>query len=106
MNTSQKTAVIELVRFKLIAGVTQEDYVAACAKTDAFVQAQPGFRARALSLAEDGTWTDYVTWADMDSAQAAAKAFPENEYAQAIMGMIDGSTLQMWHETKLWSSAA
>ena len=55
MNTSQKTAVIELVRFKLIAGVTQKDYVAACAKTDAFVQAQPGFRARALSLAEDGT---------------------------------------------------
>lgn len=106
MNTFENTAVVEMVRFKLNAGVAQEDYLAACAKTDAFVQAQPGFRARALSLAEDGTWTDYVTWADMDSALAAAKAFPENEHAQALIGMIDGSTLQMWHETKLWSAAA
>ena len=106
MNSPETKAVIEMVRFKLNTGVAEKDYVAACAKTDAFVRALPGFLGRSLSLSADGTWTDYVTWADMDSAQAAAKAFPENEHAQALMGLIDATTLKMWHETKLWSAAA
>lgn len=98
--------VIEMVTFKLNPGVSDTDYVAASRRTEDFVRGLPGFIDRSLSKGEDGTWTDYVTWADMAAAKAAAAQFPQAECAADMMRMIDPASISMRHECRLWSMAA
>ncbi len=103
--SSTPETIVEIVTFKLNAGVSDQDYLAASQATQTFVRALPGFRSRSLSKSKDGTWTDYVKWSDMASAQAATEAFPKNEAAMALIQLIDASTLSMRHDQCLWSSS-
>lgn len=94
--------VAEIVTFQLKDGVTDAAFVEISKASAAFVAAAPGFISRQLSKGGDGVWTDYVLWADMASAIAVGKAFPDQDFAPALMGAIKSGTAQMRHQHVLW----
>ncbi|PCH73584.1 MAG: hypothetical protein COC12_04815 [Rhodobacteraceae bacterium] len=97
--------IAEIVTFSLARGTSPSDFVAISQQSEAFVRAQPGFVRRQLSRGEDGRWTDYVLWADMTSAKAAAARFPTQDFAPVLMAAIATDTVQMRHEQVLWNMA-
>lgn len=97
------THVAEIVTFTLAEGTSPEAFVKLSQSTESFVRAAPGFAHRHLSQGEDGRWTDYVVWKDMNAAQTAAAEFPQQEFAPALMAAINPESLQMRHEAVLWN---
>ncbi|WP_170373888.1 hypothetical protein [Ruegeria conchae] len=97
------THVAEIVTFTLAEGTSPEAFVKLSQSTESFVRAAPGFAHRHLSQGEDGRWTDYVVWQDMNAAQTAAAEFPQQEFAPALMAAINPESLQMRHEAVLWN---
>lgn len=89
--------VIETVTFKLNAGVSHADFVAAAEGMGAWIQAQPGFLRRRLSCTEDGTWIEHVEWADMDAAKAAAASIGDAPGNAAFLSAIEGPSVTMMH---------
>lgn len=98
--------VIEIVTFSLAEGVTPEAFLEINKGTEAFIRSMPGFMHRQLSHAEDGRWTDYVTWDSMESAKAAAAAFMADGCTAELMKAILPDSANMRHETLLWDMAA
>ncbi len=96
------THVAEIVTFTLTDGTSPEDFIKLSQSTENFVRTAPGFAHRHLSQGEDGRWTDYVVWQDMQTAQAAASQFPQQDFAPALMEAINPESLQMRHEKVLW----
>lgn len=97
--------VAETVSFELAPGITADQFIALSKQSEAFVRQNPGFVFRRLSAGEDGRWTDTVIWADMDTAQAAAADFPNQDFAPALMAAIAPDSVQMRHETIHWTVA-
>ena len=89
--------VIETVTFRLRDGISRADFAAAAAATTAWVSAQPGFVARHLSCAEDGTWTEHIRWQDMASASAAAAGIGTSADTAAFLSAIDGPSARVSH---------
>jgi hypothetical protein len=98
--------VAEIVTFKLADGIKTENFVALMQKTEAFVRAQDGFLHRQLSQGEDGSWTDYVIWRDLATAQKVAQAFMQQDFTPDVMAAIAPETANMRHEEVQWSMAA
>ncbi len=94
--------VAEIVTFKLVDGVSDAQFVEISKASEAFVRAAPGFISRQLSKGDDGIWTDYVLWQDMDSALAVGKAFPEQPFAADLMGAIASGSEQIRHQFVMW----
>ena len=94
--------VAEIVSFKLNDGVSDAEFVEISKASEAFVAAAPGFMSRQLSKGDDGVWTDYVLWQNIDAARAMAKAFPDQDFAPTLMGMIAPDSVQMRHQHVLW----
>lgn len=94
--------VAEIVTFKLNDGVTDAEFVDISKASEEFVRSAPGFISRLLSKGEDGVWTDYVLWQDMESALAVGKAFPEQAFAPSLMGAIKSGSAQMRHQYVVW----
>ena len=94
--------VAEIVTFKLKDGISDAQFVEISKASESFVRAAPGFISRQLSKGDDGIWTDYVLWQDMDSALAAGKAFPEQSFAPDLMGAIASGSEQMHHQYVMW----
>lgn len=97
------THVAEIVTFTLADGTTPEQFVGLSRASEAFVRAAPGFALRRLSQGQDGRWTDYVVWSDMKSAHDAAAEFSQQPFAAGMMAAINPDSLQMRHETVLWT---
>jgi len=97
--------VAEIVTFRLAEGVSTAAFTALMQRTEGFVRAQPGFVARWLSEGTDGSWTDYVVWQDMATAQAVARAFTQQDFAPAVMAAIAPDSVSMRHETVRWQMA-
>jgi len=97
--------VAEIVTFKLADGVSAEDFVALSQARKGFVRAQPGFLHRQLSRGEDGRWTDYVIWKDMETAQRVAAEFHHQDFCADLMQAIAEGTAHMRHEEVLWDMA-
>jgi hypothetical protein len=100
------THVAEIVTFHLADGVSPDAFVELSQATETFVRSNPGFLHRQLSQGEDGSWTDYVVWRDMDTAQRVAKSFADQEFAPKLMAAIDPETVKMRHEPIHWDMAA
>ncbi|PCJ05608.1 MAG: hypothetical protein COB16_15395 [Rhodobacteraceae bacterium] len=99
-------SVAEIVTFSLAANIKSAEFVELSKGTEAFVRSLPGFQHRQLSEGEDGRWTDYVVWADMETAKAAAAAFMTADCAASLMLAIDPNSVVMRHEAVLWNMAA
>jgi hypothetical protein len=90
--------IAEIVTFKLAQGVTADHYIDLSKTINDFVESCPGFLFRRLSSGDDGRWTDTAIWSDIDTAKAAAEAFPQQDFAPNVMAAIDADTLEMRHE--------
>lgn len=89
--------VIETVSFRLMDGVSQEQFLEVARQATAFMTARPGFRRRRLSCEEGGTWIEHVEWASMADARAAAADIGQDERAQAFLRAIDGPSVRITH---------
>ncbi len=100
------THVAEIVTFTLANGTTPDEFLKLSKASETFVRSAPGFAHRQLSHGEDGRWTDYVVWTDMQAAQDAAAQFPQQDFAAGMMAAIDPESVQMRHENVLWKMTA
>ena len=89
--------VIETVTFKLENGTSKEDFMKTVPCSTDFVTAQPGFIARRLSCAEDGTWIEHVEWESMADAKRAAAVFGQTESMKPFLKCIDGPSATLVH---------
>lgn len=89
--------VIETVTFRLMEGVSEEQFLAAARQANAFMIACPGFLRRRLSCEDNGTWVEHVEWASMADAKAAAAEIGKDEQARAFVRAIDGPSVQIAH---------
>ncbi len=90
-------SVIEIVHYRLKAGATPEQAVAAWEKSQSFARDQDGFLARRIAVTEEGDWVDEVEWATLANAKAAASAFNPEEYPELLdlMAVLDETSLTM-----------
>ncbi|WP_323779015.1 hypothetical protein [Leisingera sp.] len=97
--------VAEIVTFKLEKGVSPADFVALMQRTEGFVRAQAGFVRRQLSQGADGSWTDYVLWQDMATAQQVAQEFMQQDFTPEVIAAIAPGSAHMRHEEVFWGMA-
>jgi hypothetical protein len=89
--------VIETVTFKLNDGVSREAFAKAAHAMSAWVTNCDGFVARRLSCGADGTWIEYIEWADMTAAKAAAAGIGKEPGNADFLSAINGPTVIMMH---------
>lgn len=97
--------VAEIVTFRLAAGISTAEFTALMQRTEGFVRTQEGFVSRRLSRGADGSWTDYVVWQDMATAQQVAQAFMQQDFAPDVMAAIAPGSAAMRHEEVQWQMA-
>ena len=95
---AQSHPVAEIVRFRLVDGVSDAAFLEATRAMQPLVEAAPGYVSRRLSKNGDGSWTDYVVWTTLDLAQEAAKTIFAKAPAKAFSDAIDGASVDMRHE--------
>lgn len=89
--------VAEIVTFRLLPGTDEARFLADARATDRTVALQPGFLRRSLSRDGTGLWTDYLEWADLASAKAAAEAVMQLPEFAPFAAAIDPEGLGMRH---------
>ena len=87
------TTVVEMVTFKLKAGVEEAQWLESASQLESFLLEQPGFYYRSLSKGNDDTWYDIVYWQDMATAEALSAQFMSLEAAQQMCALIDMDTV-------------
>jgi hypothetical protein len=98
--------IIETVTFRTLAGSDPLTVAQASNTMTPFLARQTGFISRRLSVGDDGIWLEHVHWANMDAAQAAAKAIGNAPEAAALLALIDMQSVTMRHDTLISTQAA
>lgn len=88
---------IETVTFRLEDGVTRAQFLETVDMSTDFVRSQPGFIARRLSCAEDGTWIEHIEWESLETAQAAASTISHAESVKPFLKCINGPSAKLTH---------
>ncbi len=91
--------VIELVLLKIKSGLSDEIFLSRAAATTEFLKSCRGFICRRLAKGQEDQWLDYLEWASMDDALAAAKAFSTSGMTKAFNDSIDPASVTMRHLT-------
>lgn len=89
--------VLEIVTFNAAPGISPEALATTGAAIRPWLVGQPGFVRRSLARADDGGWTDCVTWASMDTALAAAASMGSAPGAPEFLATIDMSSVTVRH---------
>ena len=92
-----QSPVAEIVTFRLIDGADPATFVANARALEPKLRATGQVLSRTLSAAEDGTWTDHITWTSMQAAKAAAEQIMADPDAAPMMQMIDPEGVEMRH---------
>ncbi|MFO0644101.1 MAG: hypothetical protein U0183_33045 [Polyangiaceae bacterium] len=86
-------AVIQLVRFRLAAGVDEDQFRALNERFQREVAPKlPGLKRREATRAADGEWLLVLRYSDLDSAHKAGKS-DTSDLSQSFMKMIDMKTM-------------
>lgn len=104
MTNMSHAAVAEIVTYRLNAGVDEAAFMDLIDRSHDFASSCSGFIARHVSKGEDGRWMDHVLWASMEEAQAAAKAFPEQDFSPEFGEALEGPSIEVRHEHVVWQS--
>lgn len=100
-----KNLIVEIAQFKLVAGVSEEDFLQeAEAAQKNFLEKQSGYIDRELLKGKDGQWVDILHWNSMEEAQKAAEVMMSDPATQGFMQKIDPSSVKMLHleQVKSW----
>jgi hypothetical protein len=93
---NQTIGLVEITTFKLNAGVSNADFLAATAQMQKdFLSVQEGFIKRTLTVSADSVWTDIVSWKDENSHGNAMKMAEKSEKALPFMQKIDFNSVKM-----------
>lgn len=87
--------VIEVVRFRLRAGVDEAELLAADAAVQ--VEAAPhcaGFVRRTMTRDDDGAWAVHTLWGDRASADGASAHIGDHPAGRRLAACIDDATLE------------
>ena len=89
-------AVIEIVRLRPAAGVTEAEFLAASDRFEQdYMRHRHGFRKRTLLRGNDGDWAVLVDWETMEDAEASMNAFPNDPASAPFNAVIDPATFEM-----------
>ena len=90
--------VAEITNFRVLPGVTQAAVAKASEGLNPYLARSGGMISRSLTCDKDGTWTDFVVWQDLASAQRAMEGFEKAPEAAALMPLIDPASVTMRHD--------
>ncbi len=88
---------LEVVRFRLLHGVAEKDFLAANAETARFLRRQAGFRRRVLSRDAAGGWTDHVEWESLSHAREAMERAMSEPALVPFMKAVDPGSMMCEH---------
>jgi len=100
--SDQAERVAETVTFQLLPGTDEAQFLAAAKDTMAVMNRVGGALSRTLSKDEDGQWTDYIIWSDMQTATEAPAQIMADPTFAVFMGMIQDSSVDLQYSTVLW----
>jgi hypothetical protein len=90
--------ILELVSFRLRAGVSGEQFNEAVRSVDTFLAERQGFLSRQVLTADsDGSWVDLVWWSGLEAAQSAAEAIRNDPRAAPFMACLDPASVSLSH---------
>lgn len=95
-----KTQYLEVVRFKLKAEVTKEQFLKA--ENDirqGKIKTQAGYQGREVYQDADGTWLIIISWDSKEAAEAWTPIFMTLKEGQAFGGLMDFSSARQEHYT-------
>lgn len=96
MAAGQSSSVIEIVTFKLKAGVAAADFAPIDKAVEReHVAKQPGFVSRESAHGTDGEWLVIVHWRSAKDADASMATFEKAPAAAPFMSKIEASTMRM-----------
>lgn len=84
---------MEITTFRLSAGVTMQDFIAANVEVDAWLMQQAGFILRRISQRADGVVTDMLLWKSVQDGQRAASGIVTELAHSPVHAAIDQSTV-------------
>ncbi|MGW3240321.1 hypothetical protein [Streptomyces olivaceus] len=90
--------ILELVSFRLRAGVSEEQFNEAVRSVDIFLAERSGFLSRqVLTVGGDGSRVDLVWWSTLEAAQSAADAIRSDSRAASFMACLDPASVSLSH---------
>jgi hypothetical protein len=96
--TAAPEKVLELVVFKLAAGVRRDRFLTTVDRVSHWISRQPGFISRELSYDPEGDrWIEVVWWSTLQDAQAAAERAMTSESCAPMFALIDMESTLMLH---------
>lgn len=99
--------VLELVTFKLVPGVTEDQFVAANEQLSAWAKRQPGFVSRNLSFDEkNDTYIDVVYWESLAAAELANEMAMTSTECAPMFGMCQPDSVKLVHAAPIASAVA
>lgn len=88
-NQMTDVAMVELARFRLASGVTEDELLnASDAIQRDFLQQQPGFLHRELLHDANGQWVDLLIWSDEASVASAMGAVSTSAACQSYFRLM------------------
>ena len=92
------TPVSEIVTFKLVEGVGDAAFLDHVKSMEPFLRDAPEFVSRRLTKGEEGIWTDYLVWNNLENALRAGEALMVNPALSGFISAIDPDTDALRHE--------
>ncbi|MEO1681518.1 MAG: hypothetical protein AAFU80_25535 [Pseudomonadota bacterium] len=97
--------VLEIVTYRLKAGIAVEDYLDAAAATEAFLRETGAVTPRYLTVDSHGLWTDVIEWTSLEAARSAeAQAMERPEFLPFFQAADEG-TIALRHAKIRWTMA-
>jgi hypothetical protein len=107
MSGENSSNVLELVTFKLVPGVTEDQFVVVNEQVSAWVSRQPGFVSRYLSFDEkNDTYIDVVYWESLAAAELANEMAMTSTECAPMFGMCQPESVNMVHAAPIASVVA
>ena len=89
-------AVIEIVRLRPAAGVSEQDFLAASERFEQdYMRKRTGFIRRTLLRGDNGEWVVLVDWDTAANAEASMDAFPRDPASAPFNAVLDSDTFEM-----------
>ena len=93
---------IEVTTFRLGAGVSASEFIAADANAQvSFFNLQPGMLRRTTARADDGGWISITLWSAGAEADAASAAASADAACGALTDLIDDTSVEVRRYTEL-----
>jgi len=95
-------AYIELAKFKLKTGITDETFLEAERNLrNGRIQKQPGYLGRETGQGDSGEWLIIIRWESAADGAAWGPIFMQDPHGQAFASLLDFSSMRQEHFTLL-----